>query len=109
MPKLRDNANSVKSGTLADFPALLNLKEASAVLRVKPRALQHLLFQGRIPGVKIGGEWRLRRDEILALVTSGQVPPSAVKPARHKSKKQNRRIKGVHVSPSTNHVDQHAA
>jgi len=63
--------------------AYLTAKEAAEYLKLAERTLVRLAHEGKIPGVKIGGQWRFRRallDEYLdtlaseAVVTGGTAP-----------------------------------
>ena len=53
---------------------LLTLKETARFLRVNPRTAWRWCRSGRIPGVKIGHEWRIRKSDLLGLVTPRQQP-----------------------------------
>jgi excisionase family DNA binding protein len=63
--------------------AYLTAKEAADYLKLAERTLVRLAHEGKIPGVKIGGQWRFRRallDEYLdtlaseSVVTGGAAP-----------------------------------
>jgi excisionase family DNA binding protein len=63
--------------------AYLTAKEAAEYLKLAERTLVRLAHEGKIPGVKIGGQWRFRRallDEYLdtlaseSVVTGGAAP-----------------------------------
>jgi excisionase family DNA binding protein len=63
--------------------AYLTAKEAAEYLKLAERTLVRLAHEGKIPGVKIGGQWRFRRallDEYLdtlaseSVVTAGAAP-----------------------------------
>ncbi len=63
--------------------AYLTAKEAAEYLKLAERTLVRLAHEGKIPGVKIGGQWRFRRallDEYLdtlaseSVVTGGSAP-----------------------------------
>jgi excisionase family DNA binding protein len=63
--------------------AYLTAKEAAEYLKLAERTLVRLAHDGKIPGVKIGGQWRFRRallDEYLdtlaseSVVTGGSAP-----------------------------------
>lgn len=67
--------------------AYLTAKEAAEYLKLAERTLVRLAHEGKIPGVKIGGQWRFRRallDEYLdtlaseSVTTSGRAPTQAV-------------------------------
>lgn len=42
----------------------LSVVEAAVLLGVQPRALRARLARGSMPGVKVDGEWRVRRDDL---------------------------------------------
>jgi excisionase family DNA binding protein len=65
----------------------LTAKEAAEYLKLAERTLVRLAHEGKIPGVKIGGQWRFRRallDEYLdtlaseSVATSGAVPNQVI-------------------------------
>ena len=45
---------------------LLTCEEAAAYLRVHPRTVGRRLKEGKLPGVKVGRQWRLRRADLDA-------------------------------------------
>ena len=50
---------------------LLTLAEAAAYLRVHRRTMARLLRQGVVPGTKIGRQWRVRKVDLDAVLTTG--------------------------------------
>lgn len=65
----------------------LTAKEAAEYLKLAERTLVRLAHEGKIPGVKIGGQWRFRRallDEYLdtlaseSVATSGRAPTQVI-------------------------------
>ncbi len=55
---------------------IMDIAEAASYLQIKKGTLYRLVKAGRIPGTKIGGQWRFKRqilDELFRL---------AMKPAR---------------------------
>ncbi|MDP9370210.1 MAG: helix-turn-helix domain-containing protein [Chloroflexota bacterium] len=54
-----------------DHP-LLTCEEAATYLRLHPRTVGRLLTAGKLPGVKVGRQWRLRRADLDAYLV-GQV------------------------------------
>ncbi len=67
--------------------AYMTAKEAADYLKLAERTLVRLAHEGKIPGVKIGGQWRFRRallDEYLdtlaaeSVTTAGTAPAQAV-------------------------------
>jgi excisionase family DNA binding protein len=49
---------------------LLTLDEAAIYLRVHRRTMGRLLREGRVPGTKIGRQWRIRRTDLDALMAT---------------------------------------
>ncbi len=61
--------------------AYMTAKEAADYLKIAERTLVRLAHEGKIPGVKIGGQWRFRRallDEYLDHLASQSVSTSTV-------------------------------
>ena len=55
---------------------LLTCEEAAAHLRLHVRTVGRLLNQGKLPGVKVGRQWRLRRADLDAYLAGGVAPRS---------------------------------
>lgn len=51
---------------------ILTIKELSEYLKLNEKTAYRLASEGKIPGFKVGGSWRFRRDEIEKL-TKGQI------------------------------------
>ena len=49
----------------------LTLKEVAAMLRLSQRTVYKLLAQGRLPGAKVGGQWRFDQDQVQAWLGRG--------------------------------------
>jgi len=47
---------------------ILDAQEVADMLRVHPRTIMRLAHQGHIPGFKVGGQWRFRREAIEAYI-----------------------------------------
>ena len=65
--------------------AYMTAKEAAEYLKLAERTLVRLAHEGKIPGVKIGGQWRFRRallDEYLDTLASESVATSGASPAQ---------------------------
>jgi PTS system nitrogen regulatory IIA component len=63
--------------------AYLTAKEAADYLKLAERTLVRLAHEGKIPGVKIGGQWRFRRallDEYLDTLAAESVGSSGAAP-----------------------------
>jgi excisionase family DNA binding protein len=67
---------------LPDDWDLLTLKEAAGVLQVSVRTAARWCRAGRLPGVKIGHAWRIRKRDLLSVIAprkAGACPqPTAV-------------------------------
>jgi excisionase family DNA binding protein len=46
---------------------IMDIKAAAEYLRVKERTLYSLVKQKKIPGIKIGGQWRFRKIQLDAM------------------------------------------
>ena len=44
------------------LPAVLTLSQAAVLLQVPEDTLRHLLRSGKLPGFKIGSQWRISKD-----------------------------------------------
>jgi excisionase family DNA binding protein len=44
-----------------ELPEVLDLDEAAAMLKIRPRTLSDLAAAGKVPGRKIGRAWRFSR------------------------------------------------
>lgn len=65
--------------------AYLTAKEAAEYLKLAERTLVRLAHEGKIPGVKIGGQWRFRRallDEYLDTLAAESVDSGGAAPNR---------------------------
>ncbi|MFQ6604306.1 MAG: helix-turn-helix domain-containing protein [Fidelibacterota bacterium] len=51
---------------------ILNIKEACVFLGIKERTMYKLIHEGKIPAVKIGGQWRFYRQALLNLFQPGE-------------------------------------
>ncbi len=57
----------------------LCLPEAAALLRIGERTAYTLARTGRLPAIKVGGQWRVHRPTLMKWATSGG--PSPVVPS----------------------------
>ena len=66
---------------------ILDAEEVANMLRVHPRTIMRLASQGEIPGFKVGGQWRFRREAIDQYIRdqeqqhSGQKKPLSENPS----------------------------
>ena len=44
--------------------ATLTVQEVAVYLKVNPKTIYRLVREGRLPGFKVAGSWRFRRDDI---------------------------------------------
>jgi excisionase family DNA binding protein len=43
---------------------IMTVKEVAEYLKIKEKTAYRLVAEGKIPGFKVGGSWRFRREEI---------------------------------------------
>ncbi|WP_072560254.1 helix-turn-helix domain-containing protein [Sphingorhabdus lutea] len=48
------------------------MREVATYQKIKEKSVYALIAQGKIPGFKVGGAWRLRRNEIEKWIESKQ-------------------------------------
>ena len=46
---------------------IIDIKQASEYLGIKERTLYALAKNGKIPAIKIGGQWRFKRSQLDAM------------------------------------------
>ncbi len=51
---------------------IMTIKEVAAYLKVKENTAYKLAAEGKIPGFKVGGSWRFKRDEIEKWIDAEQ-------------------------------------
>lgn len=44
---------------------IMNIKEVAEYLRLNEKTAYRLVSEGVIPGFKVGGSWRFRKEEIV--------------------------------------------
>ena len=47
---------------------IMTIQEVAAYLKIKEKTAYRLVAGGKIPGFKVGGSWRFRRNEIEAWI-----------------------------------------
>jgi excisionase family DNA binding protein len=52
--------------TMPDFQAFLTTEEVLAYLKITPRTIYRLIRNGELPAVRIGRQWRFRRNDLDA-------------------------------------------
>ena len=52
-------------------PEVLTIVEAAALCRVSPAVMYGLAAEGKAPAMKVGGQWRVVRSELLRWLVEG--------------------------------------
>ena len=65
---------------------ILTVKELSALLRAHPSTIYKLSRRGQIPGFRVGGDWRFRKDDIVRWMTEKALYSSAISRVTHSSR-----------------------
>lgn len=50
---------------------ILTIREVAEYLKINEKTAYRLAAEGKLPGFKVGGAWRFRKDEIDKLTKSG--------------------------------------
>jgi len=58
-----------------EMPKVLTVEEAAAYLHVHRSTIYRLLRQGKLPGFRIGSDWRFNVEEIDRWRLRGGTPP----------------------------------
>jgi excisionase family DNA binding protein len=53
---------------MSSMPDVLTAAEAASFLRTRPETLKRLAREGKVPGVKLGHEWRFLREDLVDLL-----------------------------------------
>lgn len=53
---------------------IMDVKQTSKYLKVKERTLYSLAKNGKIPAIKIGGQWRFKKDQLDAMFMNFTFP-----------------------------------
>ena len=53
-------------------PLVLGVQEVADLLRVHPNTAKKMIRDGRLPGVKVGRAWRVKRETVKAMLEGGQ-------------------------------------
>ncbi len=62
---------------MSDQSRLLTLKEVSKILNLNTEVLRRWLRNKKIPGVKVGSDWRVREEDLSAFLNQGKAQGSA--------------------------------
>lgn len=65
-----------------EFPIILTLEQAAELLQLSARTVQRLVSRGRMPGRRIGGQWRFDRDQLREWVRGAEVETAAEPPSQ---------------------------
>lgn len=60
---------------MTDIEEILDLDTACELLRIRHRTMYTLLKEGKVPAVKIGGQWRFSKKELLNMFTPAKQSP----------------------------------
>jgi excisionase family DNA binding protein len=73
---------------LADLPPFVTVEEIARAVRVHDETIRVIIKKKVLPGTKIGRQWRVKRDDVLAflqargaLLSDSLSKPSSRKPA----------------------------
>jgi excisionase family DNA binding protein len=50
---------------------ILTIREVANLLKLHPKTVNKLANSGRLPGHRIGRQWRFRKSEVLKLLEKG--------------------------------------
>jgi excisionase family DNA binding protein len=57
---------------VAEAPEIMNAEEAAKLLRISDRTARALCREGRLPGEKVGREWRIKRRDVMAYLAGDE-------------------------------------
>ena len=63
---------------------VMTTKEAAAYLKTTPDTIRRLLRQRRLPAIKLGGTWRLRKSDLDEMFTEALVDKALVEEAERR-------------------------
>ena len=66
---------------LADYGPVMTPAEVARVMGVNRHHLVALMRDGKFPGFRLGGSWRVRRADVQAVMTGSWLPSVAVEEA----------------------------
>lgn len=55
---------------MSEQEQLLNLKDVSALLKINTEVLRRWLRSGKLPGLKVGSDWRVKYSDLEPMLTS---------------------------------------
>jgi excisionase family DNA binding protein len=53
---------------------IMTAREVAGYLKLKERTVNNLAMKGKLPGVKIGRQWRFQKAQIDAIFAGGEMP-----------------------------------
>jgi excisionase family DNA binding protein len=74
----------------AESDQIFTIKELSEHLRVHPTTIYRLLRQGRLPGFRVGSNWRFSREAIEQWERDQAGREAASPPRRHRAARRRR-------------------
>jgi PTS system nitrogen regulatory IIA component len=60
-----------------ELPIILTLEQAAEMLQLSPRTVQRMVSKGKMPGRRIGGQWRFDREQLREWVRGAEVEAPA--------------------------------
>ena len=57
---------------------ILTLKEVAAYLKLAEKTAYRLASEGKLPGFKVGGSWRFKREDLEAWIETQKVRESSL-------------------------------
>lgn len=51
---------------------ILTVREVADLLKLHPKTVNKLAISGKLPGYRIGRQWRFRKSEVLKLLEKGE-------------------------------------
>lgn len=64
IPRFSSILSDVKTGAHVMPEEIMTLKEVAEYLKLAEKTAYRLAAEGKIPGFKVGGSWRFRKDAI---------------------------------------------
>ena len=74
---------------------VMTIDELAAYLKLSKSSLYHFARAGKVPGVKIGQQWRFQKSAIDEWMRTGTMPPAPAAPSKNAPKK-NKNTRKAH-------------
>jgi len=68
---------------------VMTIDELAAYLKLSKSSLYHFARAGKVPGVKIGQQWRFQKSAIDEWMRTGTMPPQPAAPGMSTKKNKN--------------------